>query len=422
MKISEFERPLEAMQPLLQRKSQEIISFVARELKTEHGVSSMSSAIYDTAWVSLVSRFIEGQPTWTFPESFHYILHAQLPDGGWEAYNTGCDGILNTAAALLALKEHDVNSNYRGCSIDVNLKGRIERASDALQQRLDKWSIDSNLPVGFEILLPAILRLLEEHELRYSFPHCQALMQTEKQKLSKFRPEILYAPMTTTLVHSLEGFIGKVDFDKLGHHVVRGSMMNSPSSTAAYLIHSSTYNLECEDYLKDAIAFGEGLGRGSVPSAFPSTTFEVSWVLATLLEAGFNPGEVDQGHCSTITTYLADELSVGKGITGFSPGVMSDADDTALSIESLLLSGISIDPAEMIKTFGKTSHFITYAHERDPSISANCNILIALLTSENCQIYMDQIAIALNFLIDKWNGRCFADKWVCDCPHVHVTQ
>lgn len=46
----------------------------------------MSVAIYDTAWLAMISREIDGVTSWTFPECFQYVLDNQLPDGGWESY------------------------------------------------------------------------------------------------------------------------------------------------------------------------------------------------------------------------------------------------------------------------------------------------------------------------------------------------
>lgn len=69
-----------------------------------------------------------------------------------------------------------------------------------------------------------------------------------------------------------------IDFDKVAHHKVHGSMMASPSSTAAYLLNVSNWDDEAEAYLRQVIKSGAGRGSGGVPSAYPSMHFEYSWV------------------------------------------------------------------------------------------------------------------------------------------------
>jgi hypothetical protein len=90
--------------------------------------------------------------------------------------------------------------------------------------------------------------------------------------------KILESDHPTTLLHSLEGFIGKIDFDKISHRKVEGSMLASPSSTAAYLMYSTEWDHEAAAYLRKVFENGSGKGCGGFPSAFPSEIFEISWV------------------------------------------------------------------------------------------------------------------------------------------------
>lgn len=81
-----------------------------------------------------------------------------------------------------------------------------------------------------------------------------------------------------TLTHSLEAFIGKIDFDQIVQHKVSGSMFGSPSSTAAYLMNASAWDDEAEDYLRQVIRKSVGQGSGGVPGVYPTTHFEYTWV------------------------------------------------------------------------------------------------------------------------------------------------
>jgi hypothetical protein len=104
-------------------------------------------------------------------------------------------------------------------------------------------------------------------------------MNLNAVKLAQLRP-ILTSPVQTTLIHTLEAFVGTLDFDQVKHHKMpNGSMLGSPSSTAAYLMNCSTWDDEAETYLRIVFEHHAYIGnRGGFPSAFPSTLFEISWV------------------------------------------------------------------------------------------------------------------------------------------------
>ena len=91
--------------------------------------------------------------------------------------------------------------------------------------------------------------------------------------------------MSTTLPHSMEAFVGLVDFDRVGHHRSEDAgIFGSPAATAAYLINITTWYDRAERYLKIMIS-ANGM-TGAVPSAYPTCLFEISWTLPTLLAPG----------------------------------------------------------------------------------------------------------------------------------------
>ena len=259
----------------LQSKVRDLIDLIPIQ---NGDVGFFTCAIYDTAWISMVAKPTENGKIWLFPESFRYIMNSQLPDGGWPSYAADVDGILNTAASLLALKLHQVNpyqiTEYRPEELDR----RLSSATESLGAQLRVWDVDKAVHVGFEILVPAMLGLLEEQGFRFDFTGRASLMKLNQSKLSQFKLAYLYSPVKTTALHSLEAFAGKLDYDKVRHHKTFGGFMASPSSTAAYLMYSSSWDDESEEYLKWTVAAGTGRGNGGVPSAFPSTFFDVTWV------------------------------------------------------------------------------------------------------------------------------------------------
>jgi hypothetical protein len=79
----------------------------------------------------------------------------------------------------------------------------------------------------------------------------------------------------------------------------------------------------------------------------------------------------------------------------------------------------------MIQHFEAESHFRTYASERDPSFSANCNALLALLHQQDPPRYEAQILKIAQFLCGYWwdTHGTPCDKWVGSLyfvPKIHL--
>ena len=189
------------------------------------------------------------------------------------------DIMINSMAALLALKKHAEDPS--NCKIPDDRNLRMKNAEALIQRKIDSWDVESSEHVGYEIVVPTLLHLLQAEGICFHFPGLQVLMALNAEKMGKFAPHVLYSSAKNTLLHSLEGFIGKIDFDKLSHLKVSGSMMCSPASTAAYLMNSSLWDEEAEQYLSRVVSHGYKTKIGSVPSAFPTPIFELTWVCHT---------------------------------------------------------------------------------------------------------------------------------------------
>lgn len=219
-----------------------------------------------------------GSGQWLFPECFDYILCHQSPQGDWPSYATVADKILNTTASLLALSRHKVRCNSKQ---KQDLEQRCGKARHALQEILSRWDVSSCDQVGFEILLSRHVALLAAEGVSVSFPSyskLQALVNEKQQRMSSMREFIYRQPCT--LLHSLEALVGVIDFDRIRRwREPNGSMMSSPSSTAAYLMNVSTWDDEAEGYLRTVLGRDDTVESGAcAPSAWPTTVFEVSWV------------------------------------------------------------------------------------------------------------------------------------------------
>lgn len=260
-----------------------ILDGLIKDNDPHYGFGNISSTAYDTAWVSMITKSTGNSTEWLYPHSFQYLLATQASSGassgGWGTGTAGVDSILNTMAGLLALKKHTAKPLQLD---DPQLLSKvgvgISKAAAFLDAVLQTWDVEVADYIGFELLVPAHLELLEQEGFVFQFKGKETLIKIKDKKMAKFDPAILYTNTRTTAVHSLEAFVGKIDFDRLAHRKTCGSMMGSPSSTAAYMIHSSVWDVEAEAYIRNAVASGYGKGDGGAPNVFPSSVFEIAWV------------------------------------------------------------------------------------------------------------------------------------------------
>ena len=197
-------------------KAKTLVAELAEVCASGEALGSMSVTVYDTAWVSMISMTVDDEETWLFPNSYSIVLDQQLPDGGWQSYASDIDGILNFMAALLSLCYHRKRP-YRNASYPKDTDLRIERVVAFLSAKLQQWDPEYCDHVGFEVLVPSLLDLLNQEDIHFSFPRLAELIKRNSEKLAKFDPQILYSLRQTTLVHSLEGLIGKINFDCVRH-------------------------------------------------------------------------------------------------------------------------------------------------------------------------------------------------------------
>ncbi|KAF9061663.1 terpenoid cyclases/protein prenyltransferase alpha-alpha toroid, partial [Rhodocollybia butyracea] len=378
-----------------------------------NGMSTWSISIYDTAWVSLVSQSVpEGSTRWVFPECFEFIYNAQLEDGSWRV--PGCndfdDAIINTLACLLSLKRHQ-----RLGEDSLALTVRVEKAVRFLRGVLTEWKVVSVERIAFEMILPRLLELLEDEGIRFDIPDRDLLYDIYERKLKKVNLEGMYRPdaVRTGALHSLEAFVGKCDFDRLAHHKRNGNFFASPASTAAYLMSISEWDEEAESYLRHVIQQFKCYGYGAVSCSWPTTVMEFGWSVCNIMESGFDLKQLDQVSLAKIGNVLHSYLTAENGIIGFAPNVTPDADDTSKALATLLHIGKPFRLDDMLDAFELPSHFQCYQHERNPSVTVNCNVLMALLHYPEPDKYSKQILKASEFVLNEyWNAqKLVQDKW-----------
>lgn len=298
-----------------------LLASMAEGLDGVHGFSTFSASTYDTAWVAMVERpGPNGSAEQVFPECFDFLLETQQADGSWRSESgSTLDNILNTLSALLALQKRSPSTSGQS---RVDLTSRCAKAEAVLVRMLRSWDIASCDRVGFEVILPSLMRLLEQYGYQFDkeLPgeHGKSLTALYEKKVSKLFP-VLFSETPTTLIHSLEAFAGMLDYDKVKHHrSPRGDMLGSPSSTAAYLMFAQTWDQEAVEYLRSVVsAMAPQTGNGAVPSAFPTHLFELTWVLTTLLDAGFTVNDLGEKSVSRIKDYLLSTVKSQGGLIGF---------------------------------------------------------------------------------------------------------
>ena len=231
---------------------------------------SCGPTIYDTAWASMLSKpGADHTVEWIFPESFQFLLRNQQQNGGWAPCDSKVDTILSTLAATLALKRHCGNLGPDKTDSAASLDIQYTRALTFLHAELSNWKPEVGTHYGFEVLIPALLSMLERENTPLQFPGRKKLMALNKSFLADFDPRTFYETKPSPMLYLLEAFIGQVDFNRLGHHTAGGSIMHSPSSTAGYLMGAEVWDESCETYLRDAIRAAGN--TGGAPNVFPSS-------------------------------------------------------------------------------------------------------------------------------------------------------
>ncbi|KAF3031353.1 hypothetical protein E8E11_000522 [Didymella keratinophila] len=171
-----------------------------------YGFSTTSCQIYDTAWAAMIVKEENGNRTWLFPESYIFLLNAQLEDGSWGTHtNSKTTGVVDAAAATLAPIRHTKAPLQLGKIPPFDIESRIRREIQSLKAQLDAWDdlFDTN-HIGLELIVPALLDYLksEDNSLEFSF-ECEAtLTQMHEAKMHRFDPETLYRTRPTSSLHN----------------------------------------------------------------------------------------------------------------------------------------------------------------------------------------------------------------------------
>ena len=150
----------------------------------------MSCSVYDTAWISCVVKPCgTGHRQWLFPSSFRFILDSQHPDGGWHwpphgTYRCADGTILPSLAALFTIIRHK-NNPLQLIRLQDEVANRLERGIEFVEREMKHLARTSEYSVGFDVLFPALLELLEEEGIIFHFTGRRKLFMDRDSKLSR---------------------------------------------------------------------------------------------------------------------------------------------------------------------------------------------------------------------------------------------
>jgi hypothetical protein len=340
-----------------------------------------SASTYETGRLVTLAPWLTGHAA-----RLEFLIAAQGPDGRWG----GPDGYaivptLSATEALLSTVVRDADAP----GLDQATRARIVTSAQhglvALFTLLDA-ATPTSLPdtPAVEIITPALVALVNQHldglsdstnglggwpgQRRLSTPDGTdtSLLRTLRAALAAGQE------VPDKLLHALE-ILGDAAGDMTGIEPTAiaardySTVGASPASTAAWLVARglTTTDHPARRFL-DAVAARFG---GPVPSVFPITVFERSWVLNALAQCGV---------AVTPPRGLIDSLDAALGTRGApgGPGLPPDADSTSM----VLLTLSQLDRSrglELLRPFETDTHFRTWAGERTPSPTVNAHVLDA---------------------------------------------
>ena len=364
----------------------------ARRLLSSLGEGTMSECAYDTAWVARIPNPNRPEEP-LFPATYDWLLRNQHSDGSWGAEILFAhDRLICTLAALVTL----ASSQYRR----VESEPAARRAIVYLNRERPNIRDDPHETVGFELLLPELVRQAQALDLKLPYEDWAFVEAIKADKLQRIPPVAVYGG-PTTLTHSLE-YLGDRVMPSLVSRCQgpNGSYGASPSATAYVQLRAPDNSAEA--YLRRVVDLSPD---GGVISAYSTQVFELAWVLRSLL-----PLRDDLPEFESCVHKLA-KYWTPYGVSFTESGMVTDADDTSVAVLVLAIAGVPIDTTTF-ELFEGQDHFVCYPFERTPSLGANAGVLEALKLFD-ATADRRRMTLKLTHYLEKTrtNGQYWVDKW-----------
>ncbi|KAJ8775387.1 hypothetical protein K2173_023152 [Erythroxylum novogranatense] len=225
------------------------------------GNVKLSASPYDTAWVAMVPSREEKKKKQSeplFPESLDWVMKHQQPDGSWcldpEHPLLVKDSLSSTLACVLALNKWNVGEQLVNKGLEF-VETNLWAATDRRQLK----------PIGFDITFGGMIESALESGLNLPLDPVlvEGILQERNTQIQRYRME----GKERHLTYLLEGLGLRGNYYDLEvvmkHQKSNGSLFNSPSATAAALMHNHDH--KCYDYLKSVL----DRYQNTVPTAYP---------------------------------------------------------------------------------------------------------------------------------------------------------
>ncbi|WP_405719390.1 prenyltransferase/squalene oxidase repeat-containing protein [Streptomyces sp. NBC_00046] len=340
-------------------------SLVARTDQDRWG--SVGPSLYETARVLSAAPWLPGEP-----RRITYLLEQQAPDGSWgegpPPYRL-LPTLSGVEAALAVLRRGTASAEVTG-----RLTAAVNRGLDVLRSlpRMGPWPDTA----AAEILVPGLVAEINKtldslttggDTPGYGGPRLPVpggFHESAPARVAKRYESAGSLPVK--FHHTFEGVGSYVPSCLVPD--VEGLLGSSPAATAARATLSPATT---DRAVADLGAVAQRYG-GLFPEAAPLRVVERLWVAAALARAHL-PGAA----LPTVRGW-AEEIYDAQGVRG-APGLMADADDTAMAVLVASLVGLPYDPAPL-DLFHNGSHYDCYIGEDTGSVTANAHALQALVS------------------------------------------
>ncbi|XP_058211642.1 ent-copalyl diphosphate synthase 1-like [Rhododendron vialii] len=368
-----------------------------RSMLGSMGDGEISVSAYDTAWVALLEDK-EGSGAPQFPSSLQWIANNQHQDGSWgdSSIFEAHDRIISTLVCVIALKSWNIHPD------------KSEKGLSFIKENINKLEDEDaeHMPIGFEVAFPSLIERARKLDIQVpddSDPILQEIYARRNLKLTRIPKDIMHK-VATTLLHSLEGLMHGLEWEKLLKlQCPDGSFLFSPSSTAFALMETKDDN--CLRYLTTAVQ----KFNGGVPNVYPVDLFERMWAVDRLERLGISryfKSEIRE--CvDYVHRYWTEE-----GICWARNSVVHDIDDTSMGFRLLRLHGYPVS-ADVFGHFKKGDEFFCFAGQSTQAVTGMYNLYRgSQISFPGEKILEDANKFSSKFLREKQARNELLDKWV----------
>ncbi|MEV4970702.1 prenyltransferase/squalene oxidase repeat-containing protein [Streptomyces scopuliridis] len=330
---------------------------------------SVRPSFYETARVISAAPWLTGES-----RRIAYLLQEQAPDGSWgegpEPYRL-LPTLSGVEAALAVLRRGATSAE-----IARRLATAVDRGLAALRALppAGPWPDTA----AAEILVPSLVAKIHEQIAliaRDEIPDLggwrpgtgPALPRGYDQAVPAYVAQRYTAAgsLPVKLHHTFEGVAGYLPRALIPDG--QGLLGSSPAATAARAAAASPASAAGAVAALEPVAQRYG---GLFPEAAPILVFERLWVAAALARA-----HLPAATLPTLRKWASD-IYDPRGVRG-APGLMTDADDTAMAVLVGSRVGLPYTP-EPLDRFHNGSHYDCYIGEDTGSVTANAHALQAL--------------------------------------------